>query len=538
MNEFNQDQVAADEQPLDEPLLPDCSVAGAPVEAHPELPVGPKSAATALASNRLPPWILFWVIVGGLFVGIGLCLLALLDITAAGNWVGMAVAVLGHGALAVIAVGLILELRRNPRKKKLLWYVAGIVLLGIVLYKIDEFVVRTSPIEVGSKWAYMVVAILVLLGAGVAMPLYLRKADRQRETLIRATALGLCFLTVGAALPTVSVAWMAAHRQYQTGGPALQVPPVPGFAGRYVALGDSYSAGEGLRPFQPGSPGGCDRSPYAYPLLLKLGDDMRVDFRACSGAVTSDIDLGITGGFAAQVDLEPQPDVTLVTITVGGNDVVFSDVVKACFTFDDCISAKFKPRAEKPSRPKVKYPPAQAFKTWAPPAIDMLTANLDRVYGRVKAIYPSARVVVIGYPYLFPDGDAPDNLSDCAVVLRRVSKDERQKIRELMDVLNNEIYLHARSHGFDFISPVSAWDGHEPCGGKAQYTNALLPVLRFLQPVDSGTFHPNRHGQEQIAQIISCYLLATPSTPTIIEGQEAPPAPGTTDHTISCPSGP
>jgi lysophospholipase L1-like esterase len=447
------DHVAADEPVQQEDALIRYPSAAEELSVPPHFEgrFKPKSATNALVSTRLPSALLLGVIVGGLIVGIALCLLALLDVTAAGNGIGLAVAVLGHGAVAIIAVGLILELRSDPLKK-LIWYVAGIILLGIVLYKIDEFVVRTSPIAVQSKCAYMVLAVLVFLGAALAMPLYLRKDKKKRETLVRAAALGVCFLTVGAALPTVSVAWMAAHRQYQSGRTALYVPHVANIAGRYVALGDSYSAGEGLRPFQPGSPGGCDRSPYAYPLLLTLSKDVQIDFRACSGAVTSDIDLGITGGYPAQIDLLPQPDVSLVTISVGGNDVIFSDVVKACFIFNDCISAKFTPRAEKPSRPSVKYPAPQPFATWAPLAIDMLIAKLSRVYDRLQEAYPKARFVVIGYPYLFPDGDPPSNLSDCAVVLRRVNKHERHEIRRLMDVLNDKIYMATLGHGFDFVS--------------------------------------------------------------------------------------
>src|SRR5687768_3136073 len=61
-------------------------------------------------------------------------------------------------------------------------------------------------------------------------------------------------------------------------------------AGQYVALGDSYSAGEGLTPYKPGTQdrddGGnrCHRSNHAYP--VKVGAALAVEpvFVACSGA--------------------------------------------------------------------------------------------------------------------------------------------------------------------------------------------------------------------------------------------------------------
>jgi hypothetical protein len=101
--------------------------------------------------------------------------------------------------------------------------------------------------------------------------------------------------------------------------------------------------------------------------------------------------------------------------------------------------------------------------------------------------------------------------------------------------LNEEIYARARAIGFDFISPVSAWDGHEPCGPAGQYTNALLPALRISQPIDTGTFHPNRRGQEQLAQLIACYLIATPEPP-VAQAEPTAPVPGSLEAPITCPS--
>jgi hypothetical protein len=100
--------------------------------------------------------------------------------------------------------------------------------------------------------------------------------------------------------------------------------------GEYVAMGDSYSSGEGLAPYLDKS--GCDRSNQAYgPQLdsaLSLGT---MTFAACSGAVTQDF-------FAPNHKYPSEPaqirqlktTTTSVTFTIGGNDVGFKSVVEKC----------------------------------------------------------------------------------------------------------------------------------------------------------------------------------------------------------------
>ena len=59
-------------------------------------------------------------------------------------------------------------------------------------------------------------------------------------------------------------------------------------AGRYVALGDSYSSGVGTGSYTLSS--SCRRSVYAYPYLLSQQlKTTSFIFAACSGATTSDL---------------------------------------------------------------------------------------------------------------------------------------------------------------------------------------------------------------------------------------------------------
>ncbi len=101
--------------------------------------------------------------------------------------------------------------------------------------------------------------------------------------------------------------------------------------GRYVALGDSYAAGP-LIPLQTGQPAGCLRSNQNYPSVLATSAGTDVVDVSCSGAKTDD--------FSAPQPVQPGPNAPqfdaldgsedLVTLTIGGNDIGFADIIQKC----------------------------------------------------------------------------------------------------------------------------------------------------------------------------------------------------------------
>ena len=102
----------------------------------------------------------------------------------------------------------------------------------------------------------------------------------------------------------------------------------------YIALGDSYSSGEGNPPFLAGTDGPndyCHRSPQAYSEVLGSLFGIAPRFYACSGAVTSDITSTFHDTEPPQLT-QPGTDSSadLVTMTIGGNDAGFADVLQAC----------------------------------------------------------------------------------------------------------------------------------------------------------------------------------------------------------------
>lgn len=100
---------------------------------------------------------------------------------------------------------------------------------------------------------------------------------------------------------------------------------------RYVALGDSYasgvgSGGGGYSPKNGDYDRCCSRNKNGYPgLLARSLDVSSFDYRSCMGAVA----LGNGNTVMNQMRMA-RHDAQLVTVTVGGNDMGFVDVITAC----------------------------------------------------------------------------------------------------------------------------------------------------------------------------------------------------------------
>src|ERR1700678_2156962 len=99
-----------------------------------------------------------------------------------------------------------------------------------------------------------------------------------------------------------------------TGTPAKAASTV-----NYLALGDSYSAGDGAA----NTSGSCDQSPNAFPALWAAANaPASFTFAACSGATTTDVIDSQLSSLSAKT--------TLVSVTIGGNDVGFSSTLETC----------------------------------------------------------------------------------------------------------------------------------------------------------------------------------------------------------------
>ena len=217
----------------------------------------------------------------------------------------------------------------------------------------------------------------------------------------------------------------------------------------YAALGDSYSSGVGAGSY--GSSGSCYRSSNAYPQLwANAHSGTSFTFLACSGAKTGDV--------INQANSIPS-SATLVTVTVGGNDAGFADVMQTCTlgSDSDCVN---------------RVDTAKAYVT------DTLPPLLDNTYDAIKAKAPGARLVVLSYPRFYTVPGA------CWVGL---SDTKRTAINSGADTLASVIQQRAAAAGATFVDVRPAFVGHNICSSADDYLHSLTwPVIESYHPTVAG----------------------------------------------------
>lgn len=294
----------------------------------------------------------------------------------------------------------------------------------------------------------------------------------------------------------------------------------------YLGLGDSFTSGEGAFDYLTGTDTAdnmCHLSTGSYPLMLTralfgTGSGHSV---ACSGAVISDVGntsndyggqvrngltfeqlqetqvatldsimAGYKPGYVAQQRFVRQYQPAIITVSVGGNDVGFGDIIRNCvephvslrLSGNDCYNT-YEDRLE-------------------------LTRLVDRTMPRWTALYkqlaaeaPGSRVFAIGYPQTVSD------TGSCALNVH-LSHNERTFAAELTDYLNAAIRQAANEAGVTYVDIGQALVGHRLCesasysvavnGLTAGKDGALLGVRIFGHE----SYHPNSLGQALMEEAI------------------------------------
>ncbi len=220
----------------------------------------------------------------------------------------------------------------------------------------------------------------------------------------------------------------------------------------YVAFGDSYSSGLGAGSY--GSSGSCYRSANAYPQLwANANAPSSFSFVACSGATTTDV---INSQLSAA-----NASTSLISISIGGNDVGFATVMETCVLGSDssCVNAVDQAENE---------------------ANTVLPGRLDTLFADMKNTAPNAHVVVLGYPEFY-------DLSKSSTCIG-LSTTKRTALNGGADVLDNVIQSAAGRAGFTYVDVRSAFTGHEICDS-GSYLHSV--DWAFLQD----SYHPTASGQ-------------------------------------------
>jgi lysophospholipase L1-like esterase len=241
---------------------------------------------------------------------------------------------------------------------------------------------------------------------------------------------------------------------------------------KYVALGDSYSAGTGTGTnYEPKNSGNCHRTTKAYPYLLhNAHPDWGFVNATCEGAETDDL-INLQASSLTQ-------DTTWVTYTVGGNDAGFENVIKACYPSEttNCFQ---------------QIATAQGF------IKNVLPTLLNNVNNKIKSQASSAKVVVLGYPRVF-NGEDCNTFTDFDPL-------EMQKLNETAEQLSTALRAAATRAGanFTFRDAIPGFGGHAVCdppgsGEGAEWINgASLPLKESYHPKIEGhanVYYPLVHG--------------------------------------------
>ncbi|AWB92751.1 SGNH/GDSL hydrolase family protein [Aeromicrobium chenweiae] len=250
---------------------------------------------------------------------------------------------------------------------------------------------------------------------------------------------------------------------------------------RYVALGDSYTAGPQLNPTDSSS-GACLRSTKNYAhLVAKAIDAASFTDASCSGATTDNVLEAaptLSGGdpVPAQIDAVKK-DTQLVTVGIGGNDsALFSSLSAAC------------------TRPGTACEDYLDDKV--PGILRSTGKRITTVLEAVKDRAPDARVVLVGYLGVTPEDRGCDALGGDALDTAGVSAGERS--------IDSTMAAAAKAAGATYVSMNAASKGHDACAGDDAWTNGLSPALG-----DGAVLHPRGTGMAAVASAVEKVVAAS-----------------------------
>lgn len=239
----------------------------------------------------------------------------------------------------------------------------------------------------------------------------------------------------------------------------------------YLALGDSFTSGEGAYAYKTGTDvhdkNTCHLSHLSYPYLLPSRVSINAaQSVACSGGKMKDITNSEYPEYDAQSKGKNGPEHNTdifrdylpgyrpqwhfiqknkpqnVTVSIGGNDIGFGSILTSCIGPGTCYNTE-------QQKLNLGYTIANQF------------PRLVATYQKIKEhAQTNANIFVIGYPYL-----AKSNGNCAQNVL--LNNSEIQFSNEIIDYLNLVIKRAADKAGVTYINTQNAFYGHRLCETKS-----------------------------------------------------------------------
>jgi lysophospholipase L1-like esterase len=248
----------------------------------------------------------------------------------------------------------------------------------------------------------------------------------------------------------------------------------------YVAMGDSYAAGPLILPMSDTFV--CARSAINYAGLLarKLSVQTLRDV-TCSSATTSNFASSQPGNVTGTAP--PQynalnPDTTLVTVGIGGNDVGLVTLAEKCINFlpaplGKSCAAKYTAGGVDQYSQRI-----QAFANTYGTVID-----------RIHQLAPHARVLMVGYPTAIRNGG-------CFPVQPLLPRDATY-IQAKIDELNSVMAAQSAAHNATYIDLRTSSVGHDACAlPGTKWVEGLIPTS------DAFPLHPNELSMQNATRVI------------------------------------
>ena len=259
----------------------------------------------------------------------------------------------------------------------------------------------------------------------------------------------------------------------------------------YVSLGDSFTAG----PLIPNQipPYGCLKSDHNYPHLAAPHLPV-AGFRdaSCSGAETEDMTQPQNvrpGPNPPQFD-RLDANTTIVTVTIGGNDIGFSEIAENCS-----------------STTPTGTPCQDRYNPSRTPEDDEISRRIRETAPKIAAVIkgiqrrsPRAKIYFLNYLPILPDQGR-----GCWPRVPVTEGDTREEgdvpyLRDKHKELNAMIAEQARLNGANVIDAYSegASGNHDAC--------QLVPTERWVEPaaptLPAAPLHPNQFGMEAMARMV------------------------------------
>lgn len=244
---------------------------------------------------------------------------------------------------------------------------------------------------------------------------------------------------------------------------------------RYVALGDSRAAGPSLDHIAETN--GCKRSALGYPNLVARGVNAASFLNlSCSGARTENVTTTpqqtSDGAVPPQIDRMPS-DTTLVTLSIGGNDIRWATLVSRCYAG--------RPGDDVGCRTDLGL---------TGDAISALAELAPKVWSTLAAIRakaPFARIVLVGHGGIFGDRGCWPNAP--------VSDADAIWVNGFFATFNAVLATAAAASGVEFVDVAAGSRGHDACAE---------PDQRWFEGRRAGPsaspLHPNAAGMAHMAR--------------------------------------